>query len=401
MPRAAGAHPGTTERLDPTDQRKTNPMVEEIMAPIDIRSDTFDPRYGAILTPAILSLAIALTGLAGAPAWAAPQAGETVTPQSTVTLATVDPVADLGTVVKGDSATHAFVLRNTGDAPVTIERVTSSCGCTVAEFDETIPPGGEGTVRAELDTLMVNGSGSSSIEVYAAGQEAPAVTLQLDYNVVSKLLAHPGYARWIYVQHEPEGTLGQTVYAEDGADFEVVSVESPMPAIAVTFREATPEERVEDFEGRQWRVEPTLDSEAPVGPIVGFLTVHITHPDQKVMQIPVSGFVRPALFVEPQSGALGSLELAAPRRLVFHVRRFATDPIAVTGAETDVPGISARVEPVEEGVRYDVVVELDPAAMAEGPFAGKLRLTTDNEKLPSMTVDLSGTLIRSSPDESG
>jgi hypothetical protein len=119
------------------------------------------------------------------------------------------------------------------------------------------------------------------------------------------------------------------------------------------------------------------------------------------MQIPVSGFVRPALFVEPQSGELGTVELTAPKRWVFHVRRFATDPIAVTGAETDVPGISARVEPVEEGVRYDVVVELDPAAMAEGPFAGKLRLTTDNEKLPTVTVDLSGTLRRSSPDESG
>ena len=363
------------------------------MAPIDIRSDTSDPRHGAILTPAILSLAIALTGFAGAPAWAAPQAGETVTPQSTVTLATVDPVADLGTVVKGDSATHAFVLRNTGDAPVTIERVTSSCGCTVAEFDETIPPGGEGTVRAELDTLMVNGSGSSSIEVYVAGQEAPAATLRLDYNVITKLLAHPGYARWIYVQHEVEGTLGQTVYAEDGADFEVVSVESPMPAIAVTFREATPEERVEDFEGRQWRVEPTLDSEAPVGPIVGFLTVHTTHPDQKVMQIPVSGFVRPALFVEPQRGDFGALDADGTKRGVFHVRNFATDPIALTGAETDVPGVSARIEPIEEGRKYDVVVELDTVAMEKGDFAGKLRLTTDSDKVPALTVDLSGTVV--------
>ena len=68
---------------------------------------------------------------------------------------------------------------------------------------------------------------------------------------------------------------------------------------------------------------------------------------------------------------------------------------------TDVPDISVKLEPVEEGRRYNVVLELDPAAMAEGPFAGKLRLTTDSEKVPTVTVDLSGNLIRAGGETSG
>jgi len=340
----------------------------------------------------ILTFLLVLPALAGPLAGAAP---ETQTPPTAVHLSAVEPVVDLGEIVRGDVATHAFALRNTGKEPLTIERVVPSDPWTVAKFDETIQPGGEGTVRVEVDTRTLDGVGSTSVKVYAQGHPAPAAVLELKFKVVRKLLARPGYARWIYVQHEQEGTIGQTVYASDGADFQIVAVESPMPAIKVSYREAKPEERVEGFAGRQWRVEPTLVAEAPVGAITGHIDVHTTHPKQKRLEIPVSGFVRPTLFVDPTHGAFGTLQLSAPKQAVFQVRNFATAPIALTAAETDVPGISAQVQPVEQGRRYKVVIEFDPAAMKEGPFAGKLRLKTDSPKVPMLTVDLEGTLVRS------
>ncbi len=353
---------------------------------------------GAILTLLLVVLAVAGPLAAGEtatpPATAAP-------PASAVPLTAVEPTFDLGTLVKGDTVIHSFVLKNTGKEPLTIERVAPSCGCTVAEFDKTIPPGGEGKVHVDLDTMTLNGPGSVTTEVYVKGHTPPAAVLALKFNVVSKLLAKPGYARWIYVQHEPQGSIGQTVYAGDGADFQVLSVESPMPAITVSFREAKPEERVEGFAGRQWRVEPTLSTTAPVGAITGFIDVTTTHPRQKLLQIPVSGFVRPTLFVDPDRADFGTLNLSGPRHAVFQVRNFATEAIALTGAETDVPGISAQVQPVEQGRKYKVVLVLDPAAMREGPFAGKLHLKTDSPKVPALTVDFAGTLVRQTAEKNG
>lgn len=379
------------------------------MTAIQTHVDTPSRRASAILTLALLTLA------AGAPAWAAPQAGPQGGPQTAAPLqgkaapppavqpgavpplAVEEPVHDFGTLVKGEEVTHTFVLRNTGDEPVTIVFVKPSCGCTVAEFDKVIPPGGEGKVTAALDTMMITGKTSTALEVFAEGSETAMATLELLAEVVPKLLAHPGYARWIYVQQEEEGTISNTVFSNDGAEFDVVKVESPMPAIDVSFRPAAGEERSEKVTGSQWAVEATLDSMAPVGPITGYLAVHTTHPKQKVIEIPISGFVRPTLFVEPQEGDLGTLKIREPRRMVYRVRNFATEPINVTGAATDVPGISVELQPVEEGRRYNVVLELDPAAMKEGPFSGELRLTTDSEKVPRLTVDLSGTLVR--PEE--
>lgn len=51
---------------------------------------------------------------------------------------------DLGTVVYGDVARHTFTVKNSGDEPLEILRLSTSCGCTkatVAEEDKVIAPG--------------------------------------------------------------------------------------------------------------------------------------------------------------------------------------------------------------------------------------------------------------------
>lgn len=352
------------------------------MPAFDVHAHARRRRGGAILTAALAFLASA-----------ALPCGAAASPQ----LVAEQPLFDVGTVVKGEDPSHTFVLRNPGKTPIAITHVLPGTGVRVVSFDATIPAGGEGRVVAALDTATVTGQAKVSLGVFVAGGSEPAVILSLQSNVVSKLLTHPGYARWIFVQHEREGTIGQTIYAGDGADFEVAGVESPAPAIRTSYREAKPEERVAEHPGRQWRVESTLASDAPVGALAGFLTVRTTHPQQKTLWIPVSGFVRPMLFVDPPRGDVGTLT-PGRKRATYTVRNFATAPIGLTGAATDLAGVTARVEPLEAGRRWRVVVEFDPAAMAAGPFAGQLRLTTDNEKVPLLTVDLSGTIARPQTD---
>jgi hypothetical protein len=347
------------------------------------------------------ALAPGLAAQQGAPA-AASAAAADEPPAPPSPLVAANPTFDSGDMVKGDVVEHTFTLRNTGAEPVTIAGIAQSCGCMTTSFEPaTIPPAGQGIVRVTFDTRTVSGQGSALLKVYLEGREEPAATLEVKFNVSAKLLAHPGYARWIYVQQEKTGTIGQTMYAADGADFEIVSAEPPMPSIKVTWREAKPEERVAGHEGRQWRLEPTLDPAAPVGPITGTIAVRTTHPRQKTMWLPVSGFVRPVVHIEPQRGDLGTISLSEPRRVQYDVRNFATEPIAVTGVSTDVPGVKVTLEPVQAGRRYKVVVELDPAAMKEGPFAGQVRLTTDSAKAPVVSAELSGTLVRAATAASG
>jgi hypothetical protein len=266
----------------------------------------------------------------------------------------------------------------------------------VLSFDPIVPGGGSTDIRTQVDTGLLTGRASCLFGVYTTGDDGdPSLLLSLGFQVVPRLLATPGYARWIYVQHEPEGTIAQTIFPADGAEFDVLSATAPLDTIDLSFREAKPTERRQDAKGSQWILEATLRETSPVGPIEGRIVIETTHPEQKTLTIPVSGFVRPVLFVQPSTGQFGTLEPGAPRHAVFDVRNFATEEIRLTGVAADMAGVSPSIRAVEEGRRYRLDVVFDPDKMSPGPFSGTLQVTTDSEHVPTLEVEFSGRLAAS------
>ena len=60
---------------------------------------------------------------------------------------------DFGTINEGEKVTHLYTFKNTGEAPLIIESVRPSCGCTAPNWSkEPIPVGGEGTVEVVFDS---------------------------------------------------------------------------------------------------------------------------------------------------------------------------------------------------------------------------------------------------------
>lgn len=60
---------------------------------------------------------------------------------------------DFGTIKEGDKVSHTYRVVNTGEAPLIIQDVKPTCGCTAPDWTKTpIPPGGEGFVKAEFDS---------------------------------------------------------------------------------------------------------------------------------------------------------------------------------------------------------------------------------------------------------
>ena len=62
-------------------------------------------------------------------------------------------VIDYGTIEKGSDGIRVFRFTNTGDAPLIIEKVYSSCGCTIPKKPEApIAPGKQGEIQVKYDT---------------------------------------------------------------------------------------------------------------------------------------------------------------------------------------------------------------------------------------------------------
>lgn len=59
---------------------------------------------------------------------------------------------DFGDIAPGDVVSYDFVIANRGDAPLTIHRAYTTCGCTTAQFTAAvIPPGKVVIVTITLD----------------------------------------------------------------------------------------------------------------------------------------------------------------------------------------------------------------------------------------------------------
>jgi hypothetical protein len=63
---------------------------------------------------------------------------------------------DYGTIEKGSNGVRIFEFTNTGDAPLIISKVSSSCGCTIPKKPKgPILPGETGKIEVKYDTNKV------------------------------------------------------------------------------------------------------------------------------------------------------------------------------------------------------------------------------------------------------
>ena len=241
-----------------------------------------------------------------------------------------------------------------------------------------------------LETATLAGEGAVRIPIKTNDPAAATLPVGMKVEVRPALFAFPGYARYNVVQKERDGTIAQTIWSGDGARFRVLSVQSPSPALRVTFREAKPDERRPDA-GSQWHVESVLPTDAPVGALTGDIVVVTDHPRQKRLHIPLSGFVRPVFAVTPPVADLGEVDGSQPFRFTLDVKNFATETIALERAESDLPGATIEILPVTAGRAYKVRVAV-PAGLPAGPLSGTVRIFTASPKVPQIEVPVRGRL---------
>jgi hypothetical protein len=97
----------------------------------------------------------------------------------------VDPEGfDFGRVLPGRRLSKQFAIRNFGSADLTVDKVTTTCGCTAALLDnKVIKPGGSAALRVTFDTRDYQGKVSRSVLVKSNDAQRPTLELKLEATV--------------------------------------------------------------------------------------------------------------------------------------------------------------------------------------------------------------------------
>jgi len=90
---------------------------------------------------------------------------------------------DYGTIEKGSDGVRVFEFTNTGNEPLIISKVSSTCGCTIPKKPEDpILPGQTGKIEVKYDTKRVNPIRKTITVISNA--ETPTVALKIKGLVV-------------------------------------------------------------------------------------------------------------------------------------------------------------------------------------------------------------------------
>ncbi len=100
----------------------------------------------------------------------------------------VDPTTfDFGRVRPGRSLRKEFRLRNLGDQPLVIERISRSCRCTSAETEEsTLEPGASTPLRIGLETPDFAGRVEERVLLRSNDPDTPLLEIRLLATVVEE-----------------------------------------------------------------------------------------------------------------------------------------------------------------------------------------------------------------------
>lgn len=102
-----------------------------------------------------------------------------------------EAVHDLGNIITDSQAIHTFYLSNVGGKRLLIQKVDTSCGCTVADVSKkSVAPGEVTALKVTLDTSIKLGKVKKKITVYSNDPKQPVLNLYLKAMVLPQTQGH-------------------------------------------------------------------------------------------------------------------------------------------------------------------------------------------------------------------
>ena len=262
---------------------------------------------------------------------------------------------DFGTVERGEKVTHYFKFKNTGDEPLVIEKVRSSCGCTAAlATKKVLQPGEEGKIRVEFNSRGYNGKVTKSVTVKSNDPTYPTVRLIITGKVESTYSVNPGYLALGLIR--PDSLPVETVtvtFKKKGMGVDSIKVASGEEYIKVK-----PLEEKKDHYTFEVRLKPNVKE----GNLFGRIDLYLKNSKDPLVRIPLSAKIMGDIEVFPTTISFGgprgrtkhytiSVEMGSKVEDVF------IDSLVVS----DIEGVSVAVDSIYAQGRKkvaDILIEI-------------------------------------------
>lgn len=195
----------------------------------------------------------------------------------------VEPIlADFGKIRQGAQVEQIFHLKNTGDAPLVIGQVKTSCGCTAALPSKTsFAPGEEGEIRAVFNSKGFSGEIKKSIYVYSNDKSRTFMEVVMHGQVVPEIEVSPTVLEAGTVEVGTTQEVQAEIFNHGATPLALKRIEVLATGVEVPFEEQTIPA------GGSVRLLVKITPPAGSERVTGYLVVHTDRADLSIIRIPI------------------------------------------------------------------------------------------------------------------
>jgi hypothetical protein len=313
---------------------------------------------------------------------------QTAAHMSHAILETEKSTVNIGDVWRGDLAHFTFTIKNPGDAPLEIT-AKPNCGCTVANYDKVIAPGGQGKIEADIRTATFKGR---IVKVITVSSNDPG-KLQTNLNLLANV-------RPIVEVTPLVGIIFLKSDVPTVREFHI-KVRGPEPAeitrVACFSPFATAALEPESGENGEtaYKLTLTVKPEAPLGRSSVQVTAFTS--SKREPQVSLSQMCEKGIVAMPVGIYLGALTPNTPMPVQQRVLLTRRDgAFHIQKVESADPKLEVSQETLQDGTQYRLTLTYR-GGWAEGPIQRKVIVQTDDPLQPKIEIGVLATMLPAAP----
>jgi hypothetical protein len=288
------------------------------------------------------------------------------------------PEFNFGEAESGLDVHGEFVIRNDGDAPLTISKVLPGCGCTTARMStDIIAPGQQGVLSATVSLKLQKGAQRKEIVLASNDPKNPRTVVYLvgtatyPFSITPERLAfgpvdaHAGASRTIDLASGPKGKPIRVTALEVGDPNSVLAALEEVVA------------------GESYRIRVTLKPPLSPGDFQSFVRVRTDNKNVPLVGVAITATVAGELAVAPgQLRVLDPKDKAGVTQYVV-VKGASVKEFRILSVVSPDPSVKVDVLPIDAGTYRIRVANLFPTPSLEGKL---LLINTDVPGMPVVRI---------------
>jgi len=262
-----------------------------------------------------------------------------------------EPVHDFGDIGPGTKNVCEFKFTNTGGGLLKIERIRSTCGCTVPKLTKKEYASGEsGTVKVTYKAGRRPGLATKHLYIHSNDKETPKVGLTIKAKIIKKVFSKPEKLN-LSLKEENAGCPQITLSSLDNKPFSIKGFKSTSNSITADYDSSV--------KATKFVLQPKVNMEKLGEPLNGRIDISLTHPECDTITIPFN--VLPEFKITPPSLIVFKAEPQKPITKEVWILNNYNEDFEVESASSQ-KNIIKVLSQEKVGNRYKFGLEITPPA---------------------------------------